>query len=259
MRRLIIEEPVSRAALWSPRLASFALLVTIMAVLLIRFERVDLGGGFAALIAGLGLAVAAAVLSVLAFVRIWTEGRRGVGSAVQGLVLAAVVLAWPAWHGVRALTLPALTDVTTDVENPPSFSRSRAVLEARGGRVPPDPPPEERLKQRSAYARIAPLTLDIPPDAAFALVQKAAANRGWQTIEAVKPGGRFGLGRLEAIDRTFLLRLPDDVTVRLRPRADGTRIDVRSASRIGRHDLGANAARIRGFLDEVSNLALTVE
>jgi uncharacterized protein (DUF1499 family) len=78
-------------------------------------------------------------------------------------------------------------------------------------------------------------------------------------IEAVKPGGRIGLGRLEAIDRTFLLRLPDDVTVRLRPRADGTRIDVRSASRIGTHDLGQNARRIRAYLDEISNLALALK
>jgi uncharacterized protein (DUF1499 family) len=82
---------------------------------------------------------------------------------------------------------------------------------------------------------------------------------GWRIIEAVKPGGRMGLGRLEAVDRTFLLRLPDDVTVRIRPRADGTRIDVRSASRIGTHDLGANAARIRRFLDEVSNLAIAAK
>lgn len=259
MRRLIIEEPVSRAAIWSPRVAWFALVVTVMAVLLIRFERVELGGGLAALATGLWLALCAAALSGLAFVRIWTEGRRGVGSAVWGLLIAAVVLAWPSWHGLSALRLPALTDVTTDIENPPAFSRSRAVLEARRGRVPPDPPAEERVAQRGAYARIAPLTLDIPPEAAFALVQKAAANRGWRTIEAVKPGGRIGLGRLEAVDRTFLLRIPDDVTIRIRPRADGTRIDVRSASRIGRHDLGANAVRIRRFLEELSNLALTVD
>lgn len=259
MRRLIIEEPISRAASWAPRVAWFALAVTVMAVLLIRFERVELGGGLAALATGLGLALAAAALSMLAFVRIWTEGRRGVGSAIRGLVIAAAVLAWPAWNGVSALRLPALTDVTTDIENPPAFSRSRAVLDARGGRVPPEPPPEDRAEQRAAYGRIASLTLDIPPDAAFALVQKAAANRGWRIVEAIKPGGRFGLGRVEAVDRTFLLRLPDDVTVRIRPRADGARIDVRSASRIGRHDLGANAVRIRRFLDELSNLALTVD
>jgi uncharacterized protein (DUF1499 family) len=130
------------------------------------------------------------------------------------------------------------------------------VLEARNGRVPPDVPPEVREAQREAYQQIAPLTLDVPPDEAFDLVRKAAENRGWRIIEAVKPGGRLGLGRVEAIDRTFLLRLPDDITVRIRPRADGTRIDIHSASRIGTHDLGANAARIRAFLEEVSNLAI---
>jgi uncharacterized protein (DUF1499 family) len=67
------------------------------------------------------------------------------------------------------------------------------------------------------------------------------------------------VGRLDAVDRTFLLKLVDDVTVRIRPRADGARIDVRSVSRIGRHDLGQNADRIRRFLEEVSNLALLVQ
>jgi uncharacterized protein (DUF1499 family) len=104
--------------------------------------------------------------------------------------------------------------------------------------------------------QIAPLTLDVDPPEAFALVQKAAANLGWNVIEAVPPGGRQGAGRLEAIDRTFALKLPDDITVRIRPRADGSRIDIRSASRVGRHDLGGNARRIRAFLEETSNLAL---
>jgi uncharacterized protein (DUF1499 family) len=259
MRRLIIEEPVSRPALWSPVVASFALAVTLIAVVLIRLGRVDLMSGFVALAFGLGLAVLAILFSFMAFIRIWQEGRRGLGSAVRGLLLALAILAYPAWFAVKAATLPPINDVTTDTENPPTFSRSRIALEARGGRIPPDVPPSVREAQREAYLQIAPLTLDVPPDEAFELVRKAAANLGWEVIEAVKPGGRIGLGRLDAVDRTFLLKLPDDVTIRLRPRADGTRIDMRSASRIGDHDLGTNAARIRRFLDEVSNLALAVK
>lgn len=256
MRRLILEEPVSRPARWSPVVASFALLVTLMAVALIRFGRVDYTSGFVVMGAGLALALLAVVFSLLAFVRIWQEGRRGLGSAVRGLVVAALILAYPAWFAVKGATLPAISDITTDTENPPQFSRSRAVLEARAGRVPPDQPREVREAQREAYAQIAPLTLDVPPDEAFDLVQKAAANRGWQVIEATKPGGRVGTGRIEAVDRTFLLRLPDDITVRIRPRADGTRIDIRSVSRMGNVDFGQNAARIRAFLDELSNLAI---
>ncbi len=205
---------------------------------------------------GSGLAVLAVLFSLIAFVRIWQEGRQGLGVAIKGMLIAALVLAYPALMGFKAATLPVINDISTDTENPPAFSRSRVALEARGGRVPPDVSPEVREAQRQAYVLIAPLTLDIGPVEAFALVQKAAANLGWQVIEALPPGGRQGAGRLEAIDRTFALKLPDDITVRIRPRADGSRIDIRSASRLGRHDLGGNARRIRAFLEETSNLAL---
>jgi uncharacterized protein (DUF1499 family) len=256
MRHLILEEPFSRPAKWSPKLAWFGLVVTVMAVLLIRLGRVDYPSGFTAVGAGLAIAVAAVAMALIGFVRIWQEGRRGLGSALQGLIIAALVLGYPAVLAAKAVTLPAINDVSTDTDDPPLFSRSRAALEARSGRVPPDVPREAREMQREAYVQIAPLTLDIGPAEAFDLVRKAAANLGWQVIEAVPPGGRIGTGRLEAIDRTFLLKLPDDITVRLRPRADGTRIDIRSASRFGSHDLGVNAARIRKFLEETSNLAL---
>jgi uncharacterized protein (DUF1499 family) len=256
MRRLIIEEPVSRAALWSPRVAWFALAVTAMALALVRFRRVEFTVGIVPLAAGLALAAAAAALALFAFWRIWSEGRRGLKSAIGGLLLAALILAYPGFFAARALTLPTLNDVSTDIENPPSFSRSQVALQARAGWVPPEVPAEVRRKQRQAYPQIAPLSLDLSPEEAFEIVRKAAANRGWEVIEAIRPGGRLGLGRLDAIDRTFLLRIPDDVTVRIRPRADGARIDVRSASRIGKHDLGQNARRIRRFLDEVSALAI---
>jgi uncharacterized protein (DUF1499 family) len=256
MRRLIIEEPYSRPAKWSPVVAWFAIAVALISVFLIRFHQVDYAAGFVSLGVGLFLALLAILLAVLAFIRIWQEGRRGLSSAIQGLLLGALVLAYPSWFALQGALLPPINDITTDTDNPPAFSMSRAVMEARSGRVPPDVPPEVREAQRDAYAQIAPLTLDVGPDEAFELVRKAAANRGWRIVEAVKPGGRLGIGRLEAVDRTFLLRLPDDVTVRIRPRADGTRIDVRSVSRMGTHDLGANARRIRAFFDELSALAI---
>lgn len=259
MRRLIIEEPYSRPARWSPMVAWFALVVTALSTLLIRFGRIDYQSGFIALGLGLVIALLAAGLSLLAFVRIWQEGRRGLGSAIKGLVLAALVLGYPAYMGLKAVTLPAINDVSTDTDDPPAFSRSHAALTSRDGRIPPDVPPEERELQREAYVQIAPLSLDIPPEDAFPLVRKAAENLGWKIIEAVPPGGRTGAGRLEAIDRTRILKIPEDITVRVRPRVDGTRIDIRSASRIGHHDLGTNAKRIRAFLDEASNLALAVK
>lgn len=173
--------------------------------------------------------------------------------------MAGLVLAYPAYASLRGLRLPAIADVSTDTENPPAFSRSRAAFAARDGRYPPDPGPAAREAQRKAYPQVASLSLDIDADMAFELARKAAVNRRWQIVEAIRPGGRVGNGRIEAVARGLILNRPDDVTVRVRPRADGTRIDVRSASRIGARDLGANADRVRAYLDEVANLALAVK
>ena len=96
-------------------------------------------------------------------------------------------------------------------------------------------------------------------DEAFELARKAAVNRKWQIVEAIRPGGRIGNGRIEAVAHTRILNLPADITVRVHPRADGARIDVRSASRIGDRDFGDNADRIRSYLDEVANLAIALK
>ncbi|MDJ1157728.1 DUF1499 domain-containing protein [Chelatococcus sp. SYSU_G07232] len=252
MRRLILEEPVTRAAVWSRRIGGFALAVTLIGVFLVRQQRVEMTAGLAVFGSGLLLALGAAGLAAIAFAMIWLEGRRGLGRAVQGLVLALAVLAWPGFLAFKAVLLPKLNDVSTDIEEPPAFSRSRAALAARGGHVPVEVAPATRRRQREAYPLVAPLHLDLTPEEAFEAVRKAAQVMGWEIVEAAPPGGRIGLGRLDAVDRSLILRFPDDITVRLRPRVGGTRIDVRSASRYGAHDFGVNAARITDFLEEVS-------
>lgn len=259
MRRLIIEEPVSRPARWSPRVAFFALAAAGIAVLVTRGQTGAVGPALVAVLAALALSLLAIGLALAAFVRIWREGRRGFGLAVGGLLLALATLAYPAYFGLRGLLLPAITDVTTDIENPPTFSRSRLALAARDGRLPPDPSPAAREAQREAYPQIAPLTLDLTPEEAFEIARKAAANRRWEIVETLKPGGRVGIGRIEAVAYTPLLHLPEDVTVRIRPRADGARIDVRAASRLTGHDFGEGADRIRAYLEEASNLAVNVK
>ncbi|GGC60521.1 DUF1499 domain-containing protein [Chelatococcus reniformis] len=252
LQRLTVVEPFSGFALWSPRLAWFGGVVTAIGVALLRFGKVETSAGFAVIGAGLFLVLAAIALAVAAFVAIWAEGQRGAGSAVWGFVLALLILAWPAMLGIKAVTLPQLNDVTTDIDSPPEFSRSRVALAARGGFIPPELAPERRAAQAAAYPLVAPLYLDVAPGQAYETVRSAAEGLGWQIVEGQKPGGRMGQGRLEAIAHTPLLNLPEDVTVRIRATADGTRIDVRSVSRFGAHDLGTNADRVQTFLDAVS-------
>ncbi len=252
-RRLVFEEPVSRAALWSRRLAWFAVAVLTLTVVIFRMGEPSLQG-LAPIGAAYGLVLAAFGLAILAFLRIWRSGHRGVGMAAQAFALCLALLAPAGYFGFRFATLPALADVSTDIDDAPAFSRSRAALDARGGRVPPDVPAATRRLQRQAYPKALPIVLELPAEQAFEIARKAALARGWQVLESSRPGGRTGAGRIEAVARSRVLKLAEDITIRIRPRVDGSRVDIRSASRIGPHDLGGNAARIASFAEEVELL-----
>lgn len=252
-RRLVFEEPVSRAALWSRRLAWFSLAVLLLALLVFRTGEPSLEG-LAPVAAAYVVVLLALALALLAFARIWQSGHRGVGMAAGAFLLCALMLAPAGYLGFRLLTLPALADVSTDIDDPPAFSRSRVALDARIGRVPPDVAPDRRRQQRQAYPKAVPIILEVPAETAFEIARKAAVARGWQVLETSRPGGRSGVGRIEAIARARILRTAEDITIRIRPRADGSRIDIRSASRLGSHDLGINATRIAAFAEEVELL-----
>ena len=251
MRRLIIEEPYSKAALWSRRLASFSLAVALMGVALARTQLVDT----TAVLSVFGAAVVIACLGLLfalsAGVVIWRTGRRGVGAVVGGVFLAGLLLGYPTFLAAQAVRLPLLNDVSTDLVDPPDFARSSRATAERNGLIHPEIPDSWRQAQRRAYADLQPIVLDLEADDAWQIVQKAVAARGWRIIDQTRPGGRTGIGHVDAIDRTLIMGFPDDVTIRLRPLAGQTRIDIRSASRIGRHDFGANARRIQRFAQEL--------
>ncbi len=252
-RRLVLQEPVSRAALWSRRLAWFSVAVLLLTLVVFRMGEPSLQR-LAPVAGAYGFVSAALALAIAAFVGIWRSGYRGVGMAAQAFALCLILLVPAGYLGFRYATLPALTDVSTDIDDPPAFSRSRVVLDARAGLVPAEPPAAIRRVQRQAYPKTLPIILELPAEQAFEIARRAALIRGWQVLETSRPGGRSGAGRIEAVARSRLLRLVDDITIRVRPRVDGSRIDIRSASRLGGHDLGGNAARIASFAEEVELL-----
>src|SRR5262249_3769316 len=123
-----------------------------------------------------------------------------------------------------------------------------AVVPLRAG-VPVSvtyPGPETAAKQRAGYPDLKPLDLPVPPATAFARALDAAKRSGWE-IDASDPAS----GRIEATDVTPWFGFRDDVVVRVTPTSSGSRIDVRSLSRVGRGDLGMNANRIRGYLEKI--------
>jgi uncharacterized protein (DUF1499 family) len=253
MRRIVLEQPVSRAATWAGRLALFAAVVTLYGVLVVRSGQHG-PPGLAALGSGFVLALMSSLVATIGGLGIWNHGLRGASRVFFALFLASLLLAAPAYVAFQYWRLPKLNDISTDIDDPPFFSRSRAALAARDGHVPIEHSRESRQPQREAYQRIIPVILELPAEEAYTVVQRAVANLGWRVIEQSPPGGRTGSARIEAIATTRLLRFADDVTIRIRPRLEGSRIDIRSASRLGQHDLGVNAARIQAFADEIQAL-----
>lgn len=139
--------------------------------------------------------------------------------------------------------MPRIHDITTDTDDPPVFVD---VLPRRRGAWNPAAydGPDVGAQQRAAWPDLVPLDLPVSRDRVHAAARAEIAHAGWELV-----GDDVGAGRLEAIATTRWFRFKDDVVVRLRDRPDGgTRVDVRSKSRIGRSDLGTNARRIRAFL-----------
>lgn len=251
MRRQLPQEPWSQAALWSRHVALFAATVAALAVALARLRVIDPASALASLGAAVGLALVALLLFATASFIIWQTGRRGMGVATLAAFIALLTLAWPAYLAFEALSLPTLSDIVTDIDDPPYFSLSRVADAARNGYQPQALAPRMRAAQRAAYPDVEPIVVDMDADEALSLVLKTAKSLGWRLIDQRPAGGRTGDAHADFIDQSLIMGLDEDITVRLRPLAGQTRIDLRAATRHGRHDFGANAQRIQAFSEEL--------
>lgn len=237
----------SALANWSRRLGLFGIAVVLAGVVVARWGIFPAHQGLIVVGAGVAVSALALLLAVAAYVDIWQSGASGLTRANVGLLLALANLVLPAYQIAQAFRLPPINDVSTDPLDVPAFSRSRAALEARGGRVPEIPGEDARARQKRAYPDLEPVILELTPEETFELALEVAAALKWQIIDRAPPSARTGAGRIDATARTSVMRFTDDITIRIRPQANQTRVDIRSASRFGTHDLGANAARIRAF------------
>ena len=191
-----------------------------------------------------GIATIALALVVLVVPR-WRHGR--VLMLIVTLAIG-VAVAWFPWQWQQhARSVPPINDITTDMENPPAFV---ALIPARAGLSVPTAYPGSATaeQQKRGYPDLRPLELPVPPADAFARALAAAKNMGWEIAAA-----DAAAGRIEATAKTPWFGFRDDVVIRVAPTAAGSRIDVRSVSRVGRGDLGTNAKRIRAYLDKLAH------
>lgn len=245
----VYPEKHSRLAPWSRRLALFGAFTCLTGIGLGRFSVFPYLQSLAVLAVGLALCGLALVMAFAAYGEIWRSGAVGLPAANLALLLSLLTLAAPAFLAFRAYSLPPINDISTDLRDPPLFSRSRSALEARAGHVPADEPPQTRELQRAAYRDVAPVILDVSPEEAYKLALEAAQQLKWRIVDRAPPSIRVGTGRIDAIERSLVMRFPDDITIRIRPLGNESRVDVRSVSRVGRHDFGVNANRIRRYTD----------
>ena len=235
------------------RLALLGLVAAIAAAVVLaaagpgyRLQLWGLSLGFDMLRWAVYIGLAGAAVSLAGAVAAWPG--RGVGGfplALGGVILGLAIANIPYSWQQAAREVPAIHDITTDTADPPAFV---AILPLRAGA--PNPPGYAgravAIQQDQAYPDIRPALLAVAPVTAFERALAAARGQGWDIV-AVAPDE----GRIEASDTTLWFGFVDDVVIRVTLVDKGSRVDIRSKSRVGGSDVGINAKRIRAFLAEL--------
>lgn len=181
------------------------------------------------------------IVSVIAAITALVSAARGRGfGAGRALaILGALVFVFAAFGAPAG---PMTNDFTTDLDDPPAFANATS-LPANVGRDM-SYPASFADQQRACCSDLRAARLAMPPaDALRRAEQVARAMPGW-TVTVVDEQN----GMLEAVAQSSVFGFEDDVIARVRPDGAGSIVDVRSKSRDGRGDMGANAARIRAYV-----------
>lgn len=210
-----------------------------------RAELIELGTSFAWLRQGAQLALGAAALGLITVVLAGVL-RRWRPALVGALVSVAVVamIAVPMQMKQRAQSVPPIHDITTDMNNPPAFKVLAAAREEAPNAVD-YPGAETARQQQAAYPQLKPITLNMPITNAMDAVTATIQARGWDIAGTTD-------NTIEATATTRWFGFKDDVAIRMTETENGVQIDIRSASRVGKSDLGTNAERIQAFLEDLA-------
>jgi uncharacterized protein (DUF1499 family) len=162
-------------------------------------------------------------------------GRRGLAFAVLGLLMALLPLGMALQWEVASRTTPPINDISTDTADAPVFWDMPNPTDYPGAKT--------AALQHAAYPDLAPLKLGLTPEHVFAQALSVAQATGWTIVASVPAEGR-----IEATSSSLLYGFTDELIVRVKATEGGALVDVRSRSRLGRVDRGANARRIRAYL-----------
>jgi uncharacterized protein (DUF1499 family) len=192
------------------------------------------------LMAGILLAILALVVTIVAVMKNdSTVKKRGVFIIMLGIIpVISIIL----FLGLDKIVKPAIHDISTDTQDPPEFTTARTLRSDNQNTL--DYGGEEVANaQLAAYPEIQPITSDLSREQALIKASDVVFQLNW-TLSSLDNDA----GVLEAYDTTRIFGFVDDIVIRVRAEGTGSRIDIRSVSRVGMGDLGKNAERIERFI-----------
>src|SRR5882724_5243066 len=248
-------EPVSSLASWARNLAVFAVVAVLVSIAIVRFGFLEIKPALATFFGALALAGLSILVGLAAFVAIWQNGSRGMSRILLALLIDAIVLAYPAYLGMQHRKLPPIHDITTDPIDPPRFEALARLRTGDGTNTAVYAGLYSAEQQRLYYPDIETIELEIPAQQAFDVALQLVTKRKWLVIDERAPQPSRRVGRIEAVARTPIMGFREDVSIRVTPDGESSRVDIRSSSRYFESDLGSNAARVTKFIDDLNTAA----
>jgi uncharacterized protein (DUF1499 family) len=248
-------EPVSSLASWARNLAVFAVVAVVVSILIVRFGFLEPKPALATFFGGLAIAALSILFGLAGFAAIWQNGSRGMARILLAFLIDGAILAYPAYLALQYRKLPAIHDITTDPIDPPRFDALARLRTGDGANTAVYAGLYSAEQQRQFYPEIEPIELEISVDRAYAIALQLVNKRKWLVIDERAPQPPRRIGRIEAVARSPIMGLREDISIRVVPDGDDSRVDIRSASRYFDSDLGSNAARVTKFIDDLNTAA----
>jgi len=248
-------EPVSGLASWSRNLAIFSVVAVLVSVLIVRFGFLELKPALATFFGALAFALLSILVGLAGAIAIWQDGSRGISRILVAFLISAALLAYPAYLALQYRKLPRIHDITTDPIDPPRFDALARLRSGDGTNPAVYAGLYSAEQQRIAYPDIETVELEIPVQRAYEITLQLVNKRKWLVIDERSPQPPRRIGRIEAVARTPIMGFREDVSIRVTPDGEDSRVDIRSASRYFESDLGSNAARVRKLIDDINTAA----
>ena len=236
-------------ARWSFKLALIGAMLLVVAVIGHRLGVIDFRIALFGLVGGAALGMLAAFAGVIGMIVARKEKAHGTSSAWFGLILGLLVTSPVLLTIYAASSVPPIHDITTDLQNPPEFVTMLVERSASDNPLDRKNPTDLATLQQTAYPGLVPVLINQDASQVFDQVHSLVTVRGWEIVAASAQQGR-----IEATATTPIMGFKDDVVIRVRDEAGGTMVDMRSVSRVGQSDLGANAKRIEAFMADLRGL-----